>query len=99
MHLVQRHGVNMRRAVQFAIAAGLVAVSFVAPRAAQAQSADAPAVFTLDEGLAKKGKSLWSARACSGCHTIGKGRMAGPDLRSEERRVGKECRTRWWPCE
>lgn len=70
----------MRRAVHLTIAAGFVALAFVAPRAAEAQSAETPAVFTLDEGLAKKGKSLWTARACSGCHTIGKGRMAGPDL-------------------
>src|SRR5687768_7726590 len=70
----------MRSAVKLTIAAGLVAFSFVAPRSAQAQAASEPAVFTLDEGLAKKGKGLWTARACSGCHTIGKGRMAGPDL-------------------
>src|SRR5690606_40355167 len=24
-------------------------------------------------------------------------RIAGPRARSEERRVGKECRSRWWP--
>jgi cytochrome c551/c552 len=70
----------MRRAVHLTIAAGFVALAFVAPRAAEAQSADTPALFTLDEGWAKTGKSLWTARACSGCHTIGKGRMAGPDL-------------------
>jgi cytochrome c551/c552 len=71
---------SMRRAVKLTIAAGLVVFSFVAPRAAQAQETAAEPVFTLDEGLAKKGKALFAARACSGCHTIGKGRMAGPDL-------------------
>src|SRR5437762_4768372 len=24
--------------------------------------------------------------------------VARPTMRSEERRVGKECRSRWWPC-
>src|SRR5690554_1329927 len=26
------------------------------------------------------------------------GEFAGTDTRSEERRVGKECRSRWWEC-
>jgi hypothetical protein len=74
----------MRRAVQLTIAAGFVVFSFVAPRAAQAQTSETPAVFTLDEGLAKKGKSLWTARACSGCHTIGKVKMPNMKLTDDE---------------
>jgi cbb3-type cytochrome oxidase cytochrome c subunit len=87
----------MRSVVKLTIAAaGLVAISFVAPRAAQAQEKAAePAVFTLDEGLAKKGKGLWTARACSGCHTIGKGRMAGPDLAHVNDRRTQEWLHNW----
>jgi mono/diheme cytochrome c family protein len=33
-----------------------------------------------DPATIKRGKDLWSTKACMGCHTIGKGRSAGPDL-------------------
>ena len=33
-----------------------------------------------DPATIKKGKGLWSTKGCMGCHTIGKGRAAGPDL-------------------
>lgn len=36
--------------------------------------------MSIDDNLVKKGKSLWLARSCDGCHSIGKGRRAGPDL-------------------
>jgi cytochrome c2 len=86
----------MRRAAQLTIAASLAIVSFVAPRAAQAQEKAAdPAVFTLDEAAAKKGKALFAARACSGCHTIGKGRMAGPDLAHVNDRRTQEWLHNW----
>jgi cytochrome c2 len=41
--------------------------------------AQAPGAST-DPAVIKKGKSLWNAKGCMGCHTIGKGRAAGPDL-------------------
>src|SRR5688572_32620945 len=31
------------------------------------------------------------------CREIGPRAVTREDLRSEERRVGKECRSRWWP--
>jgi cytochrome c551/c552 len=40
--------------------------------------------------LAKRGRSLWQNRGCSGCHAIGKP-MAGPDLAGVTAR-----RTREW---
>jgi cytochrome c2 len=61
-----------------ALALGLVAVGV--PRAVQAQAPQAKTVITVDENLAKKGKSLFTNRGCNGCHTIGKGQLAGPDL-------------------
>lgn len=44
------------------------------------QAQDGGAAFTIDKELAKKGRSLWTSKACMGCHTIGKGRSAGPDV-------------------
>jgi nitrite reductase (NO-forming) len=67
----------MRSAVKLTAFAGLLAFGTFMPKAAHAQE---PAAFVIDEAAAKKGKALFQARACSGCHTIGKGKMAGPDL-------------------
>ncbi len=54
---------------------GLVALALAGVSSlAQAQG------MTVDANLAKRGKTLWQNRGCSGCHSIGKGRMAGPDL-------------------
>lgn len=72
----------MREAVKLTALAGIMALAVFVPRQAhaQAQAATETATFAVDEAMAKKGKSLFTARACSGCHTIGKGRLAGPDL-------------------
>ena len=69
--------------------AGFIAFAALAPRTASAQG------FTVDEAMAKKGKSLFTARACNGCHTIGKGRMAGPDLAHVTERRTMEWLTKW----
>jgi len=56
---------------------GIVAGAlFVAAPAAQAQENSGP----YNPSLAGRGKSLFSSKGCNGCHSIGKGRMAGPDL-------------------
>ncbi|MEM4408735.1 MAG: cytochrome c [Candidatus Caldarchaeum sp.] len=34
----------------------------------------------INEELAAKGEKLFSERGCVGCHTIGKGKLVGPDL-------------------
>jgi len=74
----------MRDAVKVTAMAGIMAIALFVPKTIQAQTAEkgaeAGAQFVVDEAMAKKGKSLFMARACSGCHTIGKGRLAGPDL-------------------
>jgi protein SCO1/2 len=36
--------------------------------------------FKLDAELGEAGRELWSRRGCLGCHTVGVGRAAGPDL-------------------
>lgn len=41
----------------------------------------------VDEALAASGENVFQARGCVACHTIGKGRLVGPDLaRVTERR-------------
>lgn len=68
----------MRSAVKLSALAGMLAFSAFIPKTVHAQEAQPS--FVVDEAMAKKGKSLFAARACSGCHTIGRGKMAGPDL-------------------
>ena len=53
-----------------------VAVSLLSVGVLQAQATG----VTTDPAIIKKGKSLWNVKGCMGCHTIGKGRAAGPDL-------------------
>lgn len=47
-------------------------------------ASQAPDEDDLDEddldALAARGRELFAAKACVGCHTIGKGRLTGPDL-------------------
>ncbi len=35
----------------------------------------------IDEKLAAKGEKLWTKKGCNACHTIGKGKLVGPDLK------------------
>lgn len=59
------------RAMLVALSAAALSVSVL--------HAQAPGAST-DPAVIKKGKSLWNTKGCMGCHTIGKGRAAGPDL-------------------
>ncbi|MGH7507230.1 MAG: c-type cytochrome [Longimicrobiales bacterium] len=56
----------------------LPATLAVAP--AVAQDAGTGAALVVDKELAKAGKDVWTQKMCIGCHTIGQGRLAGPDL-------------------
>lgn len=53
------------------------------------------AVFAVDKELAKSGKKLWTAKGCMGCHTIGKGKLAAPDLDGLYERREAEWVKRW----
>jgi len=50
-----------------------------------------------DAALAKKGKSLFSSRGCTACHTIGKAgsTAAGPDLAGVTERRSHDWLKRW----
>jgi cbb3-type cytochrome oxidase cytochrome c subunit len=86
----------MHHAGKMAVAIGVFAVAIVAaPRSAHAQEAKPTTPFTIDEAAAKKGKSLFSSRGCNGCHTIGKGKMAGPDLANVNDRRTQEWLHAW----
>ncbi len=49
----------------------------------------------MDPALAKRGKSLFVNRGCTACHTIGKGKLAGPDLAGVTQRRSHEWLKRW----
>lgn len=53
--------------------------------AAATTAGEAPAVTSpsgpIDQALADQGESLFQSKGCIGCHTIGGGRLTGPDLK------------------
>lgn len=62
------------------LAALVVGGCCVMARPASAQQAKASDEVVVNKDLAKTGKNVWNAKGCAGCHTIGKGRLAAPDL-------------------
>ena len=87
----------MREAVRLSAFAGILVLAVLVPGTVRAQEADSKAATDLvvDEALAKQGKSLFTQRACTGCHTIGKGKMAGPDLAFVHERRSLEWLKSW----
>jgi len=73
----------------------LLVVSLLAlgwgPLAAQQATCSLP----VDTALAKRGESLFSSRACVGCHSIGKGKRVGPDLEGVTVRRELDWLRRW----
>lgn len=62
----------MHRAIHIIVVVGAAWLAVPSQSAAQA--------VTVDAALAQRGQSLWRNRGCEACHTIGKGKRAGPDL-------------------
>lgn len=50
---------------------------------------------SVDPALAKRGKTVYASRGCEGCHSIGKGRRAGPDLAGVTERRSEEWLKKW----
>ena len=57
------------------LAVALASLALGFPAAAAAQSSVA-----VDADLAKRGQKVWQNTGCMICHSIGKGKQAGPDL-------------------
>ena len=74
------------RAVALAFASTVLSVGVL-----QAQSIG----VSTDAAVIKKGKALWNTKGCTGCHTIGRGRGAGPDLIGVLDRRGLDWVQRW----
>jgi len=67
----------MKRSFQVA-AFAIAALAIGTPRVVHAQ--ESKASFTVDAEKAKVGAKLFNSRSCYVCHTVGKGKLAGPDL-------------------
>ena len=65
----------MMRVSRFAWCGLVVAALLSSAAVAQAQSG-----MTVNPALAQRGKSLFQNKGCTGCHSIGKGKLSGPDL-------------------
>ncbi|HEY0809676.1 MAG TPA: cytochrome c [Longimicrobiales bacterium] len=61
-------------------ALGVVLGALLSPQVGSAQEAAQKSSFTVDDAQAKTGGKLFMSRGCAGCHTVGKGVRAGPDL-------------------
>ena len=55
----------------------------------------AQAQMNVDPNLAKRGASLFKSKGCTACHTIGKGRLSGPDLAGVTDRRSHDWLKRW----
>jgi cytochrome c2 len=48
-----------------------------------------------NEELYEKGKELFQSKGCVGCHTIGKGKLVGPDLKGVTQRRSEDWLKKW----
>ena len=78
-----------------AVALTALAVLALAKAPAQAQEMKASGSFGSDEAAVKKGRGLFQARGCFGCHTVGKGKLAGPDLAGVTERREADWLRKW----
>jgi mono/diheme cytochrome c family protein len=67
----------MNRTFKMTVVAGAVALLGVLSVSQAHGQGSAPAV---DPALAKKGRSMFASKGCNGCHSVGGGKRAGPDL-------------------
>ena len=72
---------------------GVFAAAVMSLAIGSAFAQDAPKMTAEEKAAAKK---IYFER-CAGCHGVLRKGATGKPLRSEERRVGKECRSRWSP--
>lgn len=66
------------RKYMFAPIVGIILAAGSAPGLSAQGAAD---TLTVNAALADRGKKLFSNKQCNTCHTIGRGKAVGPDLR------------------
>jgi mono/diheme cytochrome c family protein len=62
-------------------------VSIGTPPKAAAQEAQMKSSFQPNAESAARGRKLFTAKGCQACHSIGQGKMAGPDLKGVTERA------------
>ena len=75
----------MIRISKLALCSVIVGALAVSVSVSQAQAQD----------MAKRGKKLFVDKGCNTCHTIGKGKLAGPDLAGVTQRRTTDWLKRW----
>ncbi|HUP89042.1 MAG TPA: cytochrome c [Longimicrobiales bacterium] len=73
----------------------IISTCFVVAMAVAAKPAAAQDVFQVNDKLAQTGKKVFMAKGCNGCHTIGKGDLAAPDLGGLLQRRSQEWIRKW----
>lgn len=48
-----------------------------------------------EKTLAKKGEDVFATKGCTACHTIGKGKLVGPDLKGVAKTMGPDWIRHW----
>lgn len=81
----------MHRMVLTLVVVGFAWLGVATHSAAQTQTE----TLQPDAALAKRGRSLYTNRGCEACHTIGKGKRAGPDLAGVMERRDLDWLRRW----
>jgi mono/diheme cytochrome c family protein len=76
------------RGVRGSLAAGLLVLGAGTATAQQG-------AIQVDAAAAKRGQSLFQNRGCVGCHSIGQGKRAGPDLAGVTQRRSLDWLRRW----
>lgn len=73
------------------IFAFLIALSLISPSSTMGDEKQSKE----DDELHEKGEALFKSKGCIACHTIGKGKLTGPDLKGVTDRRDKEWLTKW----
>src|SRR5512134_2344697 len=85
----------MKATAALGLIAGALVLAAVPAQAQEPQASNGAAAFVVDKNLAKTGKNVWTSKGCMGCHTIGKGKLAAPDLNGLYERRAAEWVKKW----
>lgn len=71
----------------FVPAAVLLAGAIVAACGGEPRQPQQAPTGPVDQALAEQGEKIFQSKGCIGCHTIGKGKLTGPDLQGITQRL------------